>query len=108
MSTYALLNCCSILPVAVLVYFLRRQRRLWHAIIISSIAPLLSFPWLYFGINQKAWAHGDAGTLFFNVPLNEVCLAFIMTFLNAGVWLLNYRSIIDETYRGTEAENRTT
>jgi hypothetical protein len=69
------------------------------------VAPLVSFPWLYFGITQKAWAHGDPGPAFMDVPISEIALSFVMTFLNTGVWLINYGLIANEANRGAESKD---
>lgn len=105
MPGYELVNLIALFPLLLVGAILWRRRKLSRTLKISMVAPLLSFPWLYFGITRKAWAHGDPGPLFMAVPLNEVVLSFIMTFLNAGIWILNYSVIIDEADRCTKSKN---
>ncbi len=105
MSNYAIVNLLPVVLVIGLGALLRRRRRLSRTLKISMIAPLLSFPWLYFGINQKAWSHGDPGLLFMGVPVNEIVLSFMMTFVNAGIFILSYRTVIDEAGRSSESKN---
>jgi len=108
LSEYSLMNLVAVFLAAIVAVFLRKRRRILRIIKLSLLAPALSFPWLYFGINQKAWAHGDAGPVFMSVPINELVLAFLMTFVNGGVLLLCHRSILEEARRRTEAKNSST
>jgi hypothetical protein len=108
MAQYTAVNLLTLFPAVLVGVLLWRQGRLSRALKISMIAPLLSFPWLYFGIKQKAWSHGNPGTLLMSVPLNEIALSFIMTFLNAGILILNYAAIIHEADRDSKPKNCTT
>jgi hypothetical protein len=107
MSSYAIVNIVAASMAAMTAIYSRRQGKLSRALKISLVAPLLSFPWLYFGITQKAWSHGDAGVVFMNVPLNELFLSFLMTFVNASIFLLTYSAIINEARRNPKPKNCT-
>lgn len=105
MNNYFLVNLVALpfaIAVALLVF---NKRQLIRLLKISLLAPPLAFPWLYFGISQKAWAHGDPGPLFMNVPLNELLLTFLMTFVNGGILLKNYSAILHESGGGTKAKD---
>jgi hypothetical protein len=107
MSRYTIVNLLAAILVVGVGVLLRRRRRLSRTMKISMVAPLLSFPWLYFGVTQKAWSHGDPGLVLMGVPLNEVALSFIMTFVNSGIFILNYQAIIDETSRSAKPKDCT-
>ena len=93
MSKYTLVNCIAMALAVLTLIMLRDWRRVVRVLKIAILGPLLSFPWLYFGISQGSWSHGDPGPLFMKVPLNELALAFLMTVVNGGVLVLNHRAI---------------
>ena len=107
MSGYSFMNLIASIMVVIVVIFLRSRRKILRVFKLSLLAPPLTFPWLYFGISQRAWAHGDPGPVFMNVPLNELVLTFIMTFVGAGVFTLHFDAIIHEARRSAESEDST-
>ena len=108
MSGYSFMNLIGIIMLVTVAVLLRTRKKILRVFKLSLLAPPLTFPWLYFGISQRAWAHADPGPLFMNVPLNELCLTFIMTFVGAGVFTLNFEAIIHEARRSAETKDGTT
>lgn len=105
MSHYLQVNLVALVFAIAVVALISNRRQLIRLIKISLLAPPLAFPWLYFGIAQRAWAHGAPGPLFMNVPLNELLLTFLMTFVTGGILLKNYSAILNESRRGSKAKN---
>jgi hypothetical protein len=102
---YLWMNILALLAALVVASRLRKRRQLARIVKISLLVVPLCFPWLYFGISREAWSHGDPGPLFMGVPANEIALSFIMTFVNSGILLLNYRAILHESHRSTERKD---
>lgn len=102
MSYYTLVNAFAT-AVAVAVWVsLKSTRQRLRLLKLSALSAMLGFPWLYFGIQQEAWTHSAPGPRLFDVPINELMLAVIMSFINGGVLLLNYHAILQEASASTK------
>ncbi len=61
LSSYTQVNLAVAASAMLVAFSLKSKVRLLRLFKISLLAPLLSFPWLYFGVAEGAWAHGDPG-----------------------------------------------
>lgn len=104
MSRYLLMNSIALL-VAIGIALSLQPASLGRCLKISFLSLLLGFPWLYFGINQRAWGHGSNQLSFFGVPLQELALVVLMAFIASGLYSLNYRAILEQASRGSKAED---
>lgn len=106
MSDYAALNLILVVVAVVASRLLRvRRRDAVRALKISVLIPFLGFPWDFFGIHHRAWGHGDPGPTLLGVPLNEMLLAFLMSYTTAVVLLCNRVTIFEEARRQADAED---
>lgn len=106
MTEYLFMNVVALLIAVLFALRLKNWRQIQSALKIALLATILAYPWLYFGIAQHAWGHGDPGPVLFGVPLNELILAFIMTFANASALLAVVGSVLQRPARGAETEKR--
>jgi hypothetical protein len=104
-SGYLFVNLIAVAIAVVVALRLGSRRRFVRIFKVALLAPLLSFPWLFYGITRESWAHGDPGPILMGVPLNELILAFLMTFVTAGVLLIRMPGIVHEARRGTESKD---
>ena len=108
MTEYAKLNLLLLVIALVITrYCILNRRHLSLAIKVALIVPFLGFPWDFFGITLKAWGHTNPGPVFLGVPLNEMLLAFLMSYITAGILLRNLSTILDQASSKTKGEQRT-
>ena len=104
MSNYFLMNAVASLVAIAIALSLQRES-LSRCLKMSILSLLLGFPWLYFGIHQKAWGHGENQLSFFGVPLQELALVVLMTFIASGLYSLNYRAILEQAGGSSETKD---
>lgn len=105
-STYVVLNISLLVTAAVVTsHCLRSTRDRLLVLKVSLAVSFLGFPWDFFGIQQKAWAHPAPGPILFGVPLNEIVLSFLMAYITAGILLNNSVRIFKEAGGYANAED---
>lgn len=106
LSTYVVLNFSLLVTAAVVTSLcLSSLRDKLVVLKVSFAVSFLGFPWDFFGIQQKAWAHPDPGPILFGVPLNEMVLSFLMAYITAGILLHNSVRIFKEAGGYANAED---
>ena len=106
MPEYTKLNLILlIMAIATNRFLLRPSGHRSVAFKIALLVPFLGFPWDHFGISHRAWGHSDPGPIFLGVPLNEMALAFLMSYITAGALLSNRRTILEEARSKSNAED---
>ncbi len=87
MTSYTIYNL-FFLSIALIVTIVLAQNKkvLWTYIKVSFFMVLFGFPWDYFAISQGAWIHPQPpGYYLFDVPLNDMVLAFWWTLLTCSL-----------------------
>lgn len=93
MTRYSWLNLGVAVCAAIAAGTCIRSRREVFAVFRTAVAVcLIFFPWDYFLLHWRAWAHNDPGPHFLGVPLNDPILVFLCTVLTASVLLYLDRS----------------
>lgn len=86
MSTYTAYNLVLLVIIFLASYFLTNSSNRWTDILLSArigfLVVLLGYPWDFFAIQMNAWSHpNDPGPRLFGVPINDLFLIWLCTFL---------------------------
>lgn len=94
MTEYTIFNLCiSALAVAVMCITRVRRPTVWKNVRIAVLVTILSYPWDFFAIMNKAWVHPkDPGIRLFSVPLNDLWFIFVCTLITTSL-LSHHRPI---------------
>jgi lycopene cyclase domain-containing protein len=97
MSTYTILNivlALVVIPVSTrLTIGLGSWRIRLLAVRISTLMMCIVYPWDFVAIHLKLWTYGNSiGPRLFEVPLNDLLLTWLCSYLTTSVLLVVERS----------------
>jgi lycopene cyclase domain-containing protein len=90
MIDYTIFNLCiSVLASATMCITHGQPPTVWKNVRIAVLVTILSYPWDFFAIMNKAWVYPkDPGIRLFSVPLNDLWFIFVCTLITTS--LLSY------------------
>jgi hypothetical protein len=75
-----------VIAAAAAITSLREWRQVRLVLQTSILVTLLSYPWDFFTLQLESWHYSDPGPRLFHVPMNDIALIFLCTFISASVF----------------------